>query len=123
MLQPQEIEVWYLLPAIRREIAKELVKEHKFKQKDVAKVMSITTAAVSQYLHNKRGKDIDFPSEVVAMMKEATNAIANDMSSQKVFVFEVQKVLRLIENNGFICQIHRKYDEVPTQCLGCYQRA
>ena len=50
----QEIEVWYVIPAIRKEIAKGLVKKG-LKQRAVARKLEITDAAVSQYFNSKRG--------------------------------------------------------------------
>ena len=44
---PQEIEVWYLIPAIRAELAKELLKEG-INQTKIASILNITNAAVSQ---------------------------------------------------------------------------
>ena len=38
---PQEIEVWYLIPAIRREVANVLIAEHKLKQKMIAVILMI----------------------------------------------------------------------------------
>ena len=48
-LMPQEIEVWYIIPAVRRELAKSMVKIG-LKQKQIAVTLGITEAAVSQYL-------------------------------------------------------------------------
>ncbi len=45
-----------LLSTIRKELAKRLVFEHGLKQREVAKILNISEAAVSQYLHEKRGK-------------------------------------------------------------------
>ena len=47
---PQEIEVWYVIPAIRKQLAKALVGEHKLPQKQVADIMGVSSAAISQYL-------------------------------------------------------------------------
>jgi hypothetical protein len=45
---PQEIEVWYIIPAIRKELAKRLVQHHEVAQKDVAELLGVTEAAISQ---------------------------------------------------------------------------
>ena len=36
---PQEIEVRYILPAIRRELARVFIEEHKLSQKETAKIL------------------------------------------------------------------------------------
>ena len=50
---PQEIEVWYVLPAIRKELVVTL-KEKNLTQKKIAEFLNITEAAVSQYIKQKR---------------------------------------------------------------------
>jgi predicted transcriptional regulator len=55
MKTPCEVVVWYVLPTIRRELAKELVQQYDIKQSKVAKMFGVTDAAISQYLKNKRG--------------------------------------------------------------------
>jgi predicted transcriptional regulator len=51
---PCEKAVWYYLPQIRADLAKELVKSG-MTQSEAAKKLGVTPAAVSQYLHKKRG--------------------------------------------------------------------
>ena len=55
---PQEIEVWYIIPAIRRDMSKILVDEHKLSYERTAEFLEITKAAVSQYINNKRAAKI-----------------------------------------------------------------
>lgn len=54
---PCELIVWYVLPAIRRELARELVDKHGMIQAEVARKFGVTDAAVSQYLKSKRGSN------------------------------------------------------------------
>ena len=58
MKQPCELVVWYLLPVFRSEISKILVNKYNLKQKEVAKKIGVTEAAVSQYFSKKRGNDM-----------------------------------------------------------------
>jgi predicted transcriptional regulator len=51
---PCEKAVWHYLPQIRADLAKELVKTG-MTQSQAAKKLGVTPAAVSQYLHKKRG--------------------------------------------------------------------
>jgi len=46
--------VWYLLPLIRKEFAKSLIKDHGLTQRKAAEKIGITEAAVSQYISKKR---------------------------------------------------------------------
>jgi predicted transcriptional regulator len=54
MIFPCEKAVWYYLPQIRADLAKELVRTG-MTQSGAAKMLGVTPAAVSQYLHKKRG--------------------------------------------------------------------
>jgi predicted transcriptional regulator len=53
---PCETVVQEIMPAIRSLVAKELVKNYKMTEVEVARRMGITQAAVSQYIYGKRGK-------------------------------------------------------------------
>ena len=45
---PQEIEVWYILPAIRKELVV-VLKESGLTQRKIAGMLKVTEAAISQY--------------------------------------------------------------------------
>ena len=62
MKPPCEMVVWYVIPAIRSELAKDLLKLG-MKQKTISELMDITQPAVSQYLTDKRGSGIEFARE------------------------------------------------------------
>lgn len=52
---PCEYIVWNILPSIRKELTKSLMKNNGLNQKQVAELLELSSAAVSQYLSNKRG--------------------------------------------------------------------
>ena len=55
---PQEIEVWYIIPAIRKALAEQLVKKHKLTLEKTGNILGVSKAAVSQYLSKKRATKI-----------------------------------------------------------------
>ena len=65
---PCEQIIWDILPSIRKEFAKSLIKNYDLNQKQVAKILKLTPPAVSQYISNKRGgieiTDDDILSEI-----------------------------------------------------------
>ena len=69
MKPPCEIVVWYVIPAIRSELAKELLNLG-MRQKDVSELMDITQPAVSQYITDKRGSGIKLDDNVRQMIKD-----------------------------------------------------
>ena len=57
---PQEIEVRYILPAIRRELASILIKDYKKSQKEVANVAGVTEVTIrNRYRELKKKLDIE----------------------------------------------------------------
>ena len=67
MKPPCEMVVWYVIPAIRSELAKDLLKLG-MKQKTISELMDITQPAVSQYLTDKRGSGIEFNDRILLMI-------------------------------------------------------
>ncbi len=70
---PQEIEVWYVLPLIRKRLAIELI-SNGLSQKEVASLMHLTEAAISQYKKEKRGNEDFFDSN---FNKELNSSVKN----------------------------------------------
>ena len=119
-LLPQEIEVWYVLPALRKEIARVLI-EKGLKQKDVAKTMGITEASVSQYVKGKRGAELKFNKE---SRKTIEKKISRITKSPENFSKELSNLSKHIMNKGVVCNFHKKRDrKVPVKCSICSVRS
>ena len=118
-LMPQELETWYILPALRKEFTEVLSIQHKMKQKDIAKILGVTEAAISQYRKNKRGKDVKFCNKIKKEIAQSAEAVAKDESS---FNKELQKIFRYMRDNGHICEIHRQLELIPAKCDVCIQK-
>lgn len=119
MKVPCEIVVWYVLPAIRREIARELVNNYGIKQAEVARKFEVTDAAISQYLKRKRGEN-----EII-MNSEYYNYFINEikLSSEKLaledgeFASEVCRLCCVVKNCGMLAEIYKKYTgHNPPKC-------
>lgn len=115
MRQPQEIEVWYILPTIRKEIANHLIQQFHFSQKKAAHTLGVTEAAISQY-KKKRALKIKFNAEFKKKIVEAAQKIAQN---EEKALYEIQKVCKLFKQKKLLCQVHKKYDTVPTKCEAC----
>ena len=116
MKSPCELVVWYLLPAIRSELAKALDREH-ILQKDTAKYLGMTPAAVSQYISGKRGGDMELPEEITLKINE----LAKKMINEDMSPFDVMKSICPIcieaRKKKILCDLHRKTDEcIPDEC-------
>ena len=71
---PCELVVWKILPAVKSRLARKL-KDKGMKQKDIAEMLDITEAAVSQYLSGKRAKDFKIPESSEPMLDVVSEAI------------------------------------------------
>lgn len=89
---PQEIGVWYILPAIRKELAFELNKQG-LKQTEIAVRLGITKAAVSQYLANKRASNVKFGPRIKEQIKYSAKQIISGSNVMKE-IFEIEKLLK-----------------------------
>ena len=116
MLQtPQEIEVWYVLPALRKELSLELSQQG-LSQTQIAELLHITKPAVSQYLRNKRASSVTFDPNVKKMIRES----AQNILKTKNWMGEVQKILKYIEKEKIICDIHQQHCKDLSDCQVCY---
>ncbi len=117
LLNPQELEVYYVLPALRRELAKAM-KELGKSQKEIAGNLGVTEAAVSQYLHQKRATDVNFTKDLQKDIQESASVI-NDRNS---FLVATQKLIRKIRGDRFICDVCKSQNKgTPKACSMCYE--
>jgi len=115
---PCELTVWYVLPAVRSELAKELARLG-LSQKDISEKLDITQAAVSQYVNDKRGNSVKFKRMVMGEIKRLAKDIknGNDLS----VVPRVCRICDMIKADKTICGVHRKRDRnVPKGCDACF---
>ena len=115
---PQEIEVWYIIPALRREIAKSMVDDFKLTQKQVSELLGITEAAVSQYRSSKRAKEIVFSNTVKDEVKKSAKKI---IENKKLLVQEMMGLCNLIDVKQVMCNLHRKQNIKLTKCGVCFK--
>lgn len=100
--------MWYIIPAIRRELAYILVKKHKLKQSKAAELLGTTEAAVSQYLHKKRAKGLKFPKDMQKYLEDSAEIIIKD---NKRAVSEILKLVNITKQHGISCDVCKKYNK------------
>ncbi len=85
-----------LLPVFRSYIAKDLIEKYGFTQIEVAKKLGITQAAISQYLHLKRGiRDLEQFKEILPVIQSAASEMASEIASGRIDTNKI--VLRFCE--------------------------
>jgi uncharacterized protein len=126
MLLPSEIESRLLIPAVRAILSKELAIEKGLKEEEVARMLGITQAAVSNYLRGTRGDNeliskLMSLTEIMSMIKE----ISDDLSTNRAYTAKtLSKFIALCNYMRYsliICDAHhsleRNIDEkVCEQC-------
>jgi uncharacterized protein len=105
---PQEIEVWYIIPAIRRELAKSFINKYNIKQNKVAELLGTTESAVSQYMHRKRAKDLKFSREMMLHVEQSAEIILHD---NKRVIGEMMKLVEFAKKQGVSCDACKKYNK------------
>ena len=102
---PQEIEVWYVIPAIRRELTKLLTKKHGLSYDKAGAALGITKAAISQYINNKRASNINLHPLVLQEIEKSAKKIIKD---KKVMVSEISRILKFMRNKHLSFEVCRE---------------
>lgn len=96
-----EIMVQRVLPAIRAELARCMISEHGKNQQEVADVLGLSRAAVSQYLNDKRGAEIDFSEEAQQEIKSFASSLLDGMKSRDQ-VAGMCNVCKFVQRSGWL---------------------
>lgn len=104
---PCEFLMWYVLPVIRREFARNLIDIFNLSQKETAEKLGATPAAISQYLSGKRGK-LEIKDDIV--LQEIRK------SSERIFKYGDEVV---VSETCRICRLMRDRDLFSSICEIC----
>ena len=115
-LLPQENEVWYIIPALRKELAKQLTKKHEMSYEKAGLILGISKAAVSQYLSNKRANKIKLTPEV---KKEVTKSAKIIAENNKMALTEMQRLLKFMKDKKCSCEVCKRYNRDVLNYCGC----
>ena len=113
---PQQVELWYVIPSVRKEFAKLMVKKG-LSQKETAAKLGVTESAVSQYLKEKRAKEtIAFDKETKTEMEKSVGRILKGGG----LIREIERICKLCRKNRFICRVSKKLGYAPRGCRECF---
>jgi predicted transcriptional regulator len=143
-MMPQEVEVWYVLPALRREIAKVMktrvvdrvggdgkTRKHKITQKEIASMLGVTEPAITQYLLKKgkrsRGDQVEIPDLVKPQIEKSADRIIEvyerGVPEEKVYeemTREINRLIQFLRDEGIMCDIHKQFSvHVSGTCDAC----
>jgi predicted transcriptional regulator len=115
-LLPQEIEVWYIIPAVRKEFARLLTKEHGLSYEKAGAALGISKAAVSQYLSNKRANKVCLDAKT---KREINKSAVKIFENSKIAMIEIQRILRFMKDNNCSCNVCKKYNKDVLKYCNC----
>lgn len=118
MKPPCEIVVWYVIPAIRSELAKELLNLG-MKQKDVSELMDITQPAVSQYITDKRGSGVKLPDDVRQMVKDFAGELYEGAADKSDLISRVCVICKHVKTEDVIDQLGIDKSKLSSDCQSC----
>ncbi|MCK4649636.1 hypothetical protein KAT36_00225 [Candidatus Pacearchaeota archaeon] len=118
-LLPQEIEVWYIIPAVRKELAGLLTREYGFSYEKAGLALGISKAAISQYLSNKRANKVKLNFDTKREVARSAKVI---VKNPKLAVSEIQRILKFMKDNKCSCNVCRKYNKEVLGYCNCEPR-
>src|SRR5512136_1320188 len=106
------IVVQYILPALRGAIAKELIEEHGLRKTEVADMMEVTPAAVTQYLNGSRGDAgsgvIERSSMAISLVSEIASDLAEGQTPPDMLLTKMCRACYALRTEGLMCELHRE---------------
>jgi len=108
MYLPCESVARYLIPIFRSLVAKELIQKYNFTQGEAAEKLGTTQAAISQYIHSKRGyKGIEQFNESLPAIQTLANETAKGIATKKM------KADKVISSLCKLCKSLREERKIP----------
>ncbi len=132
-LMPQEVEVWYVIPSIRRELALAMIDKGRT-QKSIAKMLGVTEPAVTQYKLSKgkdssrsRGDRVEIPKKMQPEIDKSADIIlaawdkyGEDSKTFETMTKEVNRIIKVLRSEGILCDVHREHcSGVHPDCNAC----
>lgn len=117
IIQPQEVEVFYILPAIRSCMASAMKKQG-MRQKEIAGLLRVQESTISHYLSSKRAADVDLGGRFEKEVAEA----AKRVKTKDDLVRETQRLLDIAREEKVLCRVHMQVGDVPKGCEVCFEK-
>ena len=112
----QEVEVWYIIPALRKELSRLLTEKYGLSFEKAGNILGISKAAISQYLSNKRANKIKLSSAVKKEVVQSAKIMYENPSSA---VAEMQRLLKLMKESRSSCEVCKKYNKDVLKYCNC----
>ena len=107
---PCEYIVWNVLPKIRKEFTKSMMRNHGLNQKEVAEILGLTPSAISQYLSNKRGGIDIIDDQILVEIDKSVSDIVKKGTTK--FPKEICRICTILKAKKLAIK-------KPEYCKGC----
>ena len=101
MKTPCEIMMWYVVPVIRSEIAKDL-KFLGLNQTEIAELMGVTQVSVSNYLREARGNTVNFNHETKQMIFNLAQDLEKGYITKKDISCRICYICKELKNDSIL---------------------
>jgi len=125
---PCEMVVNKILPSVRGELVRILSAEHGMRQTEIAEMLGITQASVSQYLNSSRGRDkllLEIFPEIETDMKDVARDMLGDVNNtdkkQISFKLWCNICTKILTDEKFFTYL--KNQNVVDECAICYSHS
>jgi hypothetical protein len=98
---PCEQIIWDVLPVIRKAFAEIMISKYKLSQRKVAKHLGVTPSAISQYLSDKRAKNIILGPIILKEIEESVHRILISDSTDNVPI-EACKICKIFQKEKIL---------------------
>lgn len=100
---PCEFMMWNGLPVIRKEIAESMINNFGINQKETAKKLEVTPAAICQYMSHKRGKIKIIDKNILKEIDISAQKLIQDNGSS--IILETCRICKIIRSKGIFSSI------------------
>jgi predicted transcriptional regulator len=115
---PQAIELYYLIPFLRKQLAIALMKKG-LKQKEVAGLLSLTPSAISQYLSGKRAANK--VEALASAIEKGAEKIKSKVGKDKDYAHkELLRLIKIAEKKGIMCELCKAHNKINCKDKICY---
>jgi len=118
MKAPCHAVVWYLLPTIGAELARQLAKRG-MPQKEIAKRLGVTPAAVSQYMKGARGAEVKLGRESLEGICKLADEVEKGKADEARVILSVCGICRTAWRERVLCVHYRDMGGGGPICAVC----
>ncbi|MFX1252617.1 MAG: transcriptional regulator [Promethearchaeota archaeon] len=115
IIMHEELVARYLIPAIKREISEELTIRG-YRPAEIARILHVTPAAITQYLNQKRAQRVNFPLSIKRVIRQSVDLLLQSESAT-LLRQELNKIIEASRRERILCDLHKELDPwTPEDC-------